>query len=307
MEFAGGVAVITGAAGGIGLALAHEAVRRGMRVVIADIRQDGLDTAVTELTDAGGEVLGVRTDVTLSSDIEALADAAVAHFGKVNLLINNAGAFVAGLAWDTPAEQYDWVIDLNLKSVFHGIRAFVPRMIAQGDRCHVINIASAAAVTVYPGYATYSATKHAVLALSEALHLDLAAERIDSIGVTVVMPGIVRTAIMQPESASPAGLDLGRRARFKNATVRGVERMMAAGLDTAMPPEELARLVFDAAATGQLYVLPNHDSEWHQALIRSIANGRATGVDPYGSVLENVLQSMARADAAANVEKSGEE
>lgn len=306
MEFAGNVAVVTGAAGGIGLALAHEAVRRGMRVVIADIRQDALDVAVKELTDAGGEVLGVRTDVTQASDISALADAAVARFSKVNLLINNAGAFVAGLAWDTPAEQDDWVIDLNLKSVCHSIRAFVPRMIAQGDRCHVLNIASAAAVTVYPGYATYSATKHAVLALSEALHLDLAAEGIDTIGVTIVMPGLVRTAIMQPENASPTGLGLERRSRMENATVRGVERMMTAGLDDAMAPEEAARIVFDAAAAGQLYVLPNHDDEGQQGLIRSIANGRASGTDPYGTVLESILQSMARADAATTISECGE-
>lgn len=299
MTFTGTVAVITGGAGGIGLALAHAAVCRGMRVVIADIREDALGAALQELTDAGGDVLAVRTDVTKAADLGALAEVTVARFGKVNLIVNNAAAFVAGLAWETPAEQYDWIIDLNLKSVVHGIRAFVPRMIAQGDRCHVINIASAASVTVYPGYASYSATKHAVLALSEALHLDLAAEGVATVGVTVVMPGIVRTSIMEPETASPAELALEQRRRFENATVRGVERMMAAGLDTAMEPDELARRVFAAVEAGQLYVLPNHDSDAAQDLIRSIANGRATGVDPYGPVLESILQSMARADAEA--------
>ena len=173
-------------------------------------------------------------------------------------------------------------------------------MIAQGDPCHVINIASAAAVTVYPGYATYSATKHAVLGLSEALHLDLAAEGINNIGVTIAMPGLVRTAIMQPETASPADLNLARRSRFANATVRGVERMMTAGLDAAMPPAELAAMVFEAAAAGKLYVLPNHDGDGHQALIQAIAKGRASGVDPFSAVLESTLQSMARADAAAD-------
>ncbi|WP_373083008.1 SDR family NAD(P)-dependent oxidoreductase [Zhongshania sp.] len=300
MEYSESVAVITGGAGGIGLALAHEAVRRGMKVVIADIRQDALDTAVTQLSAAGGEVFGVRTDVTKIDSVTALAEATVARYGKVNLLINNAGAFVAGLAWDTPPEQYEWLINLNLKSVFHGIRSFVPRMIAQGDPCQVINIASAAGVTVYPGYASYSSTKHAVLGLSEALHLDLAAEGINNIGVTIAMPGIIRTAIMQPETASPADLHLERRSRFENATVRGVERMMSAGLDAAMSPEDAAQMIFDAASAGQLYVLPNHDSEGHQTLIQTIAKGRATGKDPYGTVLDNTLQSMARADAAAN-------
>jgi NAD(P)-dependent dehydrogenase (short-subunit alcohol dehydrogenase family) len=228
-----------------------------------------------------------------------LAEAAAARFGKVNLLVNNAGAFVAGLAWETPAEQYDWVIELNLKSIAHGIRAFVPRMIAQGDPCHVATIASAAGITVYPGYATYSATKHAALALTEALHLDLLAEGIDNIGVTIVMPGMIRTSIMEPEKTSPAGLDLGRRARFENRTVRAMEKMMTGNLDGAMPPEALARIVFDAMAAGKLYVLPNHDSERHQAVGKAIGVGRATGVDPYGPVLDGMLSSMARADGAS--------
>jgi NAD(P)-dependent dehydrogenase (short-subunit alcohol dehydrogenase family) len=298
MNFTGGVAVITGAGSGIGLALAHEAVRRGMQVVIADIREDALESASQDLTRAGGEVLAVRTDVTRYVEIEALAKAAVDRFGKVNLLVNNAGAFVAGLAWETAPEQYDWVIDLNLKSVLYSIRAFVPHMIAQRDPCHVITVASAAALTVYPGYASYSSTKHAALAATEALRLDLAAEGIDNVGVTVVMPGMIRTSIMAPEKASPPELELGRRERFENRTVRAIERVMTGRLDDAMAPDELARIVFEAAAKRQLYVLPNHESEAHQALIKSIAAGRASGVDPYPPVLQNILSSMARADVS---------
>lgn len=295
--FSGGVAVITGAAGGIGLALAQEAVRRGMRgVVIADIRQDALDAAARALTAAGGDVLAVRTDVTKAADVEALAAAAVARFGRINLLINNAGTFVAGLAWDTPTEQYDWVIDLNLKSVIHGIRAVVPRMIAQGDNCHVINVASAAGITVYPGYASYSLTKHAVLALSEALYQDLICEGHERIGVTVVMPGMVKSEILSPENSSPAELKLERRSRFENATVRGIERMMAVGMEIGMTPDEVARRVFDAAAAGDLYVLPNHDSERDQGVGKMIGVGRATGANPYPLILERIMASMARAD-----------
>ena len=299
IAFAGGVAVVTGAAGGIGLALAHEAVRRGMSVVIADIRQDALDAAAQALTDAGGELLAVRANMTLRGDVEALAAAAVERFGKVNLLFNNAGAFVAGLAWETPPAQFDWMVELNLKSVFHGIQAFVPRMIAQGDPCHVVTVASAAAITVYPGYAAYSSTKHAALALTEALHLDLVAEGHDRIGVTIVMPGTIRTAIMEPEKASPAALDLGRRGRFENRTVRAMERMMSGGLPGAMAPEGLAAMVFDAVGEGKLYVLPNHDSAHDQAVGSSVGLGRATGVDPYPPILERILRSMANAEARA--------
>src|SRR5690606_9606304 len=102
------------------------------------------------------DVLAVRTDVTSEAEISDLATKAEKHFGRVNVLVNNAGAFVGGLAWEASAAEFDWITDLNYKSVAHGIRMFVPRMIAQGDPCHVITVASAAGISVYPGYATYS-------------------------------------------------------------------------------------------------------------------------------------------------------
>ena len=299
MEFANSVAVITGAAGGIGFALAEEAVRRGMAVVISDIRDDALEAARQSLAAMGGDVLAVRADVTNSADVEALAAAAVARFGKVNLLINNAGAFVASLAWETPEAQLDWIINLNVKSIAHGIRSFVPRMIAQGDGCHVVTIASAAAITVYPGYTTYSTSKHAALALTEALYMDLVAEGVDNIGVTIVMPSIIQTDIMAPEKASPAELALGEGARFKHRTVRAMEQMMRNHVASghAMGADEVARQTFDAVAEGKLYVLPGHDGPADVAKAQAIANGRATGNDPYPPILEAIIGSLERAEA----------
>ena len=300
MEFAGSVAAITGAAGGIGLALAQEAVRRGMAVALSDIRADALEAARQSLAAMGGDVLAVRTDVTSSADVEAFAAAAVARFGKVNLLINNAGAFVASLAWETPEAQLDWILDLNVKSVAHGIRAFVPRMIAQGDACHVVTVASAAAITVYPGYSTYSTSKHAALALTEALYLDLAAEGIANIGVTVVMPTIIQTDIMAPEKASPAELSLAEGARFKNRTVRAMEQMMRNHVASgqAMMPDEVARQTFDAIAARSLYVLPGHDGEADVAKAQSIGNGRAAGTNPYPTIIEGIMRSLDRAEGS---------
>lgn len=298
MEFTGSVAAITGAAGGIGFALAQEAVRRGMSVVISDVRDDALQAARETLEALGGDVLAVRADVTRSAEVEALAAAAVAHFGKVNLLINNAGAFVATIAWETPEAELDWMLDLNVKSISHGIRAFVPRMIEQGDPCHVVTIASGAAITVYPGYANYSMTKHAALALTEALYCDLAAERVDTIGVTIAMPTIIRTDIMAPEKASPADLALAKGERFKRRTVRAMEQMMrnhvAGG---AMAPEEVARQTFDAVEAGKLYVLPGLDGEADVAKALSIANGRATGANPYPPIIDAIMGSLERAEA----------
>ncbi|TVV75462.1 SDR family NAD(P)-dependent oxidoreductase [Sphingomonas solaris] len=301
MEFRGSVAAITGAAGGIGFALAQEAVRRGMAVVLSDIREDALEAARKSLSELGGDVLAVRADVTSSAEVEALASAAVERFGKVNLLINNAGAFVASLAWETPEAQLDWILDLNVKSIAHGIRAFVPRMIAQGDPCHVVTVASAAAITVYPGYATYSTSKHAALALTEALYMDLAAEEIDSIGVTIAMPTIIQTDIMSPEKASPAALALAEGARFRHRTVRAMEQMMRNHVASghAMGADEVARQTFDAIAGRRLYVLPGHDGEADVAKATSIAVGRASGTNPYPPILDAILQSIGRAETTA--------
>jgi NADP-dependent 3-hydroxy acid dehydrogenase YdfG len=288
----GGVAVITGAASGIGYALSQEALRRGMSVVVSDVREEALAAAAKTLEGQGANVLAVLADVTSEENILALRDRALERFGKVNLLVNNAGAFVGGLAWETSAAQMDWIIDLNFKSVAHGIRAFVPQMIAQGDPCHVITIASAAGISVYPGYASYSPTKHAALAITEALYLDLIAEGIGNVGVTVVMPGMVLTDIMNPEKASPAALGLDREARHANATVRGVEATMTNALDNAIAPEELARQVFDAANRGELYILPNHDNERSTALVQAIANGRATGTNPWPAIMAGMTSRM---------------
>lgn len=299
MKLAGSVVAITGAAGGIGFALAQEAVRRGMTVAISDIREAALEQARAALAAMGGDVLAVQTDVTKSAEVEALAAATVARFGKVNVLINNAGAFVGSLAWETPEAQLDWIIDLNVKSIAHGIRAFVPRMIAQADPCHVVTIASAAAITVYPGYTSYSSSKHAALALTEALYLDLAAEGIGNIGVTIAMPTIIETDIMSPEKASPAELALGEGGRFKNRTVRAMEQMMRNHVASghAMSAQNMARQTFDAVAEGRLYVLPGHDGPADVAKACAIANGRAKGIDAYPPIIEGIMQSLERAEA----------
>ena len=297
MELRGAVVAITGAAGGVGFALAREAVRRGMSVAISDIRAEPLEDARKALEALGGAVLAVRADVTKSADLEALAAATVARFGKVNMLVNNAGAFVASLAWETPEAQLDWILDLNVKSIAHGIRAFVPRMITQGDPCHVLTIASGAALTVYPGYTTYSTAKHAALALTEAPYMDLAAEGVGNIGVTIAMPGILRTEIMSPEKTSPADLALADGGRFQRRTVRAMEQMMrnhvAGG---AMNPDDAARQILDAVAEGRLYVLPAHDSPATVATAKAIATGRATGENAYGPVLDGILRSLDKAE-----------
>jgi len=279
-DLKGMVAVVTGAGGGIGLALARGAQARGASLAISDIREDALADAARQLS-AGGEVLAVRGDVADYGDVEALAEATIQRFGKANLLFNNAGVFASGVSWQVSLEEYEWVLGVNQRSVIHGVKAFVPRMIAQGDRCHVTTISSGAGITVNPGFASYSMTKHAVLALTEALYLDLAAQGVGNIGVTVVMPGVVQSRIMFPEKTGPASLQSELSSRLENPALGALEGFMRDAVDAGLPADALADQVYRAIAQGDLYVLPNFTDDASQAQAKSIALGRATATNPY--------------------------
>ena len=291
-DFNGSVAVITGGASGLGLALAHAAQARGCKLVIADIRGDALAAAATALG-AGGEVLAVKTDVSRADEVEALAAVAVARFGKVNLLFNNAGVFASSLSWETSADEYDWVIGVNQRSVASGIRSFVPRMIAQGDACHVVTISSGAGLTVNPGFATYSMTKHAVLALTEALWLDLRAQKVPNIGVTIAMPGMTQSGIMSPEKTTPTALKGEVGDRLGNPVLKALETLMQVGVAGGLSAEALAEQVFDAIAADALYVLPAFDDEGSRSFATAVATGRASGSNGYPPFVDAFLETLA--------------
>jgi NAD(P)-dependent dehydrogenase (short-subunit alcohol dehydrogenase family) len=292
-DLRGKVAVVTGGASGIGLALAQGAQARGAAVVIADVRGDALAEAEAMLA-AKGEVLVIRADVARYDDVAALAEATRARFGAAHLLVNNAGVFASGLTWDVSLDQYDWVIGVNQRSVIHGIKAFVPAMIASGEECHVVTIASGAGITVNPGFCSYSMTKHAVVALTEALYLDLMTQRIDHIGVTIVMPGVVQSRIMFPEKTGAATLQDELKARQDNPVLAALEAAMRAGVDAGLPREELVEQVYRAVANRNLSVLPNFTDAASQAQARAIALGRATAVDPYPALIEPWLAMTAK-------------
>lgn len=284
-DLTGKVAVITGAASGIGLALARGAQARGAHLVISDIRADALRDAEADLA-AGGEVLAVPADVSRWEDVQALADAARDRFENVHLLVNNAGVFASGLTWEMSVEQYDWVIGVNQRSVIHGIKAFVPRMIAAGQPAHVVTIASGAGITVNPGFCSYSMTKHAVVALTEALYLDLLTQRVPNVGVTIVMPGVVQSNIMFPEKTGLESIQGELKARQDNPVLAALEATMRAGVDAGLPVTALVDQVYDAVSRGALYVLPNFTDPVSQAQAQAIAMGRATGHDPYPPLIQ---------------------
>ncbi|HEY6698115.1 MAG TPA: SDR family NAD(P)-dependent oxidoreductase [Acidimicrobiales bacterium] len=256
-DLEGKVAVVTGGASGIGLALARRFAGERMRVVLADVERDALDKATAELADAFGadDVLGVLTDVRDDEAVDALAAAAFERFGTVHVLCNNAGVGVGGLTWTVPADRWRWAVDVNLLGVARGIRAFVPRMIEQGEG-HVVNTASAAGILTGPAMAPYFATKHAVVALSESLYFDLQLTA-SAVGVSVLCPEWVRTNIADTERNRPEDV-----AAAEPAAVPGIDvdpelvRALIQGLiDAGIDPDEVAVQVVDAIRNGRFWVL----------------------------------------------------
>jgi NAD(P)-dependent dehydrogenase (short-subunit alcohol dehydrogenase family) len=246
----GRVAVVTGAASGIGLGLTKRFLAEGMRVVMADIEEGALDAAVGDLRRGGVDVRAAVTDVSDPDQVDALRDRALEAFGAVHVLCNNAG--VGGPhspIWETTRGDIEWVLGVNTWGVINGIRSFVPGMLRQ-DIGHVINTASI--FGLFAGtLGVYGASKHAVVALSEALHLQLR-EAGSSIGVSVLCPGAVHTNIAasarnRPASAGPA--------TDEGATGQASMDKMNSLVPTGRSPEDVADLVVDAVRESRFYVL----------------------------------------------------
>lgn len=194
--FTGGCAAITGAGSGIGAALARQVAVLGMDVVIADISAERLDRTEAELNSLGARVLAVPTDVRDAAQVDRLSDAAYDRFGTVRLLVNNAGVESVGHIWDMSPETWARVQEVNANGTFHGIRSFVPRMGANPNPSSVVNVASIAAITSGTQNAAYFASKHAVLGMTECLHLECR-EQFPQMSVSVVCPAAVTTRIFE--------------------------------------------------------------------------------------------------------------
>jgi NAD(P)-dependent dehydrogenase (short-subunit alcohol dehydrogenase family) len=203
----GRTAVITGAASGIGFAIAEAFLAEGMHVVISDVNESALAVAVERLRSRGGELASLSADVRSQEAVDRLAAAAVDRFGALHVAVNNAGIVNGGKAWELSLDDWRAVLDINLWGVIHGVRSFVPRILASGTEGHVVNTASLAAVSPVVGIAPYTVAKHGVLGLSDVLRLDLQA--IDApVGVSVVMPGRIRTGMNPLGTVDPATVAL---------------------------------------------------------------------------------------------------
>lgn len=246
-SFGGGVAVITGAGAGIGAGLARHAASLGMTVVLVDVNPGAVAALREELCAAGGSAVDMVCDVRDAAAVQRVADDVHARFGEVRLLVNNAGIEQFGYLWDTPVANWQRVVDINVTGVFNGIRAFVPAMLATDEPAYVWNLSSIGGVAVVPLQAPYIMSKHAVLALTECLNLE-----VQSVGhshhvhVQAVLPGAVVSDIFE----SAGGVDTGDTSAAEN--------QRAAMLDIkaeAMDPLAAAETVFEQAAEGRFYLL----------------------------------------------------
>lgn len=245
----GRVAVVTGAASGIGFALSERFAREGMRVVMADVDKPALAEAAQVLIGRGAQVLPVPTDVAISEQVDALRDCALEAFGAVHLLCSNAG--VSGLGrslWEMTSADWEWVLGVNLWGVINGIRSFVP-VLRDQDAAHIVNTASVAGL-VAGTLGPYSVTKHAVVALSEALYVQLLQYGYN-VGVSVLCPGWVRTQILNSERNRPADLEPPEPDPAWAAAREVVRQLVESGME----PAQVATQVVDAVREGRFYVL----------------------------------------------------
>lgn len=262
-QLEGKVVVVTGGASGIGLALAHAFAAEGAKLVLADVEEGPLAEATAAMP-ATAEVVGVVTDVRDAAAVDALATTTFERFGTAHVVCNNAGVWAGGPTWEDTPERFRWVVEVNLVGVANGIRAFVPRMIDQGEG-HVVTTASAAGLMTGPGMPSYFATKHAAVALTEALANDLAFAGITGIGCTIVCPEYVRTRIHEAER------------NFSGAPTHEGLPGFSAGVEGGTEPGEVAAMVVDAVRADRFWVLPHEASTLAMAQTRwrRISEGRA--------------------------------
>jgi NAD(P)-dependent dehydrogenase (short-subunit alcohol dehydrogenase family) len=244
------VALVTGGASGIGRALAQRFAADGMRIVLADVEAAPLAETVAELEAGGAEVLGVEADVSVAADVDAVRDRALAAFGAVHVVCNNAGVG-GGSIVDAPLALWDWTIGVNLMGVVHGVHTFLPLLLEQ-DEGHIVNTASLAGLGGVAGLGIYCTTKFAVVGLSESLHYDLEA-RGSAVGVSVLCPGFVQTRIGESARNAPASVADWVERPDAQATAEFAQALAAAGI----PPEVVADAVRDAIVDRTFFVVPH--------------------------------------------------
>lgn len=266
-EFKNKVAVITGAASGIGRGIAEHCIKEGMKVILADINEEDLASVEHELKSLGGTVASVPTDVAKRSDVEQLARKSQETFGEVHLLVNNAGVSGGTTPWEATWNDWEWTIGVNLWGVIHGVKVFTPLMLSQNTECHIVNTASTSGLVIGSGAAPYSVTKHAVVALSENLYLTMK-HRNAPINVSVLCPGFVKTNIADSVRNKPH--EFLDEPVEPSPEARAVGAFMEAAINSGLPPSKVADQVFEAIREEKFYILT--DLQWTEAIRLRVEN-----------------------------------
>lgn len=299
-DYKGKVAVITGGASGFGLEFARVGAARGMKLVLADVQQDALDSARAELEAAGAEVLAMRCDVRTADAVQALADATMARFGAVHLLFNNAGVGAGGLIWENTQADWEWVLGVNLWGVIHGMRIFTPLMLACAQKDpsyqgHIVNTASMAGLLNAPTMGIYNVSKHAVVSLSESLYQDL--KLVDApIGASVLCPYFVPTGISHSHRNRPE--DVQNAPAPPTASQRAAQAMSEKAVSSGkVSAADVACMTFEAIDAGQFYIYSHPQALANvQQRMEEIVTIRNPG-DPYAAVphIRDMLRSKLQA------------
>tara|TARA_B000000460_G_C21457314_1_gene366454 strand:+ start:66 stop:935 length:870 start_codon:yes stop_codon:yes gene_type:complete len=261
-DVTGKVAFITGGASGMGLAMARSFAAAGMKVAIADVEQDALDRVKAEFNASNAEVITLQVDVTDRAAMEAAADATEAAFDKVHVLVNNAGVAVGGSLDQMSYEDWDWVMGVNLDGVVNGLQAFVQRIKAHGEGGHVVNTASLAGHFAIPGLGVYTATKYAVVGISETLRADL---KQHDIGVSVLCPGVVNTNIFDSGRNRPSHLqgetDTAKMVLSEDVAEPEREQRMAEMMARALDPAVVGDMVLHSIQEDEFYIFSHPEVE----------------------------------------------
>jgi NAD(P)-dependent dehydrogenase (short-subunit alcohol dehydrogenase family) len=261
-EITGKVAVVTGASSGIGRAIANRFADHRMKIVLADVDRDGLDETASQVAQRGGEALSVITDVSRQESVDTLADRAWAQFGQVDILCNNAGVLTGGISWELDIKDYEWLMGVNTFGVVHGVRSFVPRMIAQDTQGHVVNTASMAALTSMPFAAAYHMSKHAVLAFSECLHHELT-QTGTKLKVSALCPELIDTGIHESERCRTEDYKEDGQAPPLSDSGKLVIAALAEGMKKGLDPDVMAGRVLDGILEERFYLLS--EDSWRTA------------------------------------------
>lgn len=282
-EFDGKVAVVTGAASGIGRAMCEKFASLGMRVVMADVEGDRLRQSAEQIEATGVDVLAVTVDVSRADELSRLAENTIGRFGKVHVLCNNAGVFAGGLTWDAIGSDWEWVLGVNLYGVLHGIRAFVPIMLEQNEPGHVVNTCSMAGLINTPLSGAYNVSKHAALSLTETLYHELRMKQ-SPVGCSALCPELIRTGIANSDRNRPPHLKRPEHADTPEMEL--VEEAIRSSIETGLDPSVMAERVYQGIKQDRFYLLAEEGTNWEAACLARLEDIRLRRNPTFGVITE---------------------